>query len=52
MTDIMDSNTLLVLVLIRKDMKNAEEKTDEQIRSWLSEEIDKMIKEEEKLVSE
>jgi hypothetical protein len=36
----------------RKDMKNADEKTDEQISSWLAKEVDKMIREEEKLVSE
>ena len=36
----------------RKDMKNADEKTDKQISSWLAKEVDKMIREEEKLVSE
>lgn len=36
----------------RKDMKNADEKTDEQISSWLAKEVDEMIREEEKLVSE
>ena len=36
----------------RKDMKNADEKEDGQIRNWLSEEVDKIIKEEERLVAE